>query len=285
MANTNRNYKDSVFSLLFNDPQALRELYSALEEVPLPPDAKITVNTLSDALFMGQLNDLSFMVDKRLIILVEHQSTINPNMALRLLLYIARVYEKEIADRKIYTVKKIALPRPEFFVLYNGTADYPDEAVIRLSDSFVDTSALGLPQSDAPTLELAARVININQGRNEAKVRRCKLLSEYSAFIAKVRELMQQGADREEAMKQAIKYCREHDILKEFLEKHSTEVFNMVLTGWDFDVAKQVWYEDGREQGIEQVALNALSKGMSMELVQQITGLPLEAITELSRGI
>ncbi|GHV90191.1 hypothetical protein AGMMS50268_06940 [Spirochaetia bacterium] len=63
----------------------------------------------------------------------------------------------------------------------------------------------------------------------------------------------------------------------------------MVLTGWDFDVAKQVWYEDGhedgREQSIEQVARNALSKGMSMELVQQITGLPLEAITELSRGI
>jgi hypothetical protein len=145
-------------------------------------------------------------------------------MALRLLLYIARIYEKVVADRKLYSVTRIPLPKPEFFILYNGTAPYPDEEIIRLSDSFVDTASLGLSYTGTPNLELSARVININQGRNEAKVRRCKLLNEYSAFIAKVREFIRQGSDREEAMKQAIKYCREHDILKEFLETHSTEV-------------------------------------------------------------
>jgi hypothetical protein len=41
----NRSYKDSVFSLLFNDPETLRELYCALEGVALPPDLPITINT------------------------------------------------------------------------------------------------------------------------------------------------------------------------------------------------------------------------------------------------
>ena len=36
--NVNRNYKDSVFSLLFSNPDLLRELYSALADVNLPPD-------------------------------------------------------------------------------------------------------------------------------------------------------------------------------------------------------------------------------------------------------
>jgi hypothetical protein len=47
-------------------------------------------------------------------------STINPNMALRLLMYIARIYEKLIENKNIYSGKPIKLPRPEFFVLYNG---------------------------------------------------------------------------------------------------------------------------------------------------------------------
>jgi predicted component of viral defense system (DUF524 family) len=52
--------------------------------------------------------------------------------------------------------------------------------------------------------------------------RRCAKLNEYSAFIAKARDFEKQLGDRTEAMKQAVKYCREHNILKEFLEEHGT---------------------------------------------------------------
>jgi len=40
---------------------------------------------------MGQINDVSFTVGDRLIVLIEHQSTINENMPLRLLMYVAMV--------------------------------------------------------------------------------------------------------------------------------------------------------------------------------------------------
>jgi len=118
----NIKYKDSVFSLLFSEPDLLRELYGAIEGISLPSDVPIIINTLRDVLFMGLINDISFEIGGKLIILIEHQSTINPNMALRLLMYIARVYEKIIGERNIYSSRLLRIPRPEFFVLYNGVS-------------------------------------------------------------------------------------------------------------------------------------------------------------------
>ncbi|MDR2589259.1 MAG: Rpn family recombination-promoting nuclease/putative transposase, partial [Spirochaetales bacterium] len=123
----NTKYKASVFSLLFSEPALLRQLYCALAGVELPPDIPVTINTLKNVLFMDRVNDISFEIGGKLVVLIEHQSSINPNMALRLLLYITRIYEKIVESKNIYTSCLLPLPRPEFFVLYNGTAPYPDE--------------------------------------------------------------------------------------------------------------------------------------------------------------
>jgi predicted transposase/invertase (TIGR01784 family) len=289
----NTKYKDSVFSLLFSDPDLLRELYCALEGVALPPDIPVTINTLQDVLFMDRINDISFEIGGKLVILIEHQSTINPNMAFRLLMYIARVYEKIVDVKKTYTTKPIPLPRPEFFVLYNGVSPYPDEKTLKLSEAFEQATSLGIPEKEAPSLELVARVININQGRNAEIVQRCKTLNGYCAFIGKVREYENEGYSLEEAIRKAVIYCRDHDILKEFLEANATEVMNMLMTEWNLEDAKQVWYEEGLEEGLEkglekgrvneqkEIARNALAEGASIEFVQKITGLDMETIKSL----
>jgi hypothetical protein len=111
---SNKQYKDSVFSLLFSDPDTLRELYGALEGVNLPPDIPVTINTLEGVLYKTLLNDVSFEIDNRLVLLLEHQSTINPNMAIRLLMYIARIYEKLTTGKNLYGKRKLIIPRPEF---------------------------------------------------------------------------------------------------------------------------------------------------------------------------
>ncbi|MDR1058036.1 MAG: Rpn family recombination-promoting nuclease/putative transposase, partial [Treponema sp.] len=98
--NANREYKASVFSLLFGTEDTLRGLYEALEGVALPPDVPITINTLEDALFRTRINDISFEAGEKLVVIIEHQSTINPNMPLRLLSYITRIYEKITAGKK-----------------------------------------------------------------------------------------------------------------------------------------------------------------------------------------
>ena len=97
MENVNRNHKNSVFSSLFSTPDVLRELYSAIEGIPIPPDIPIDINTLSNILFMNQINDVSFLIDNRLVMLIEHQSTISENLPLRLFEYMGRIYEKIIA--------------------------------------------------------------------------------------------------------------------------------------------------------------------------------------------
>ena len=112
--NVNRNHKDSVFTLLFSEPSRLLDLYNALADSDYGPDSKIEINTLENALFHGSINDISFLLDDKLIILIEHQSTVSENFPLRFLLYIARVLEKIIDDKAVYRHKLVKIPTPEF---------------------------------------------------------------------------------------------------------------------------------------------------------------------------
>jgi hypothetical protein len=131
----NTKFKDTVFSKIFSKPDILRELYCALDNVSLPPDVPITVNTLQDVLVKEKVNDLSFEIGGKIIVLIEHQSTINPNMPLRLLLYISQIYDILAKDGRIYSKYLIPLPAPEFIVLYNGEENYPDAGELKLSDA------------------------------------------------------------------------------------------------------------------------------------------------------
>ena len=227
--------------------------------------------------------------DLLLVILIEHQSTINPNIALRLLLYIARIYEKIVVEKNIYASRLIHIPRPEFFVLYNGVSPYPDEKLLKLSDAFEKGLLPDIIKEEAPALELEVRVININQGRNEEIARKCKTLEEYSAFIEKVREFEKETDNLEETVKKAVIYCRDHDILKEFLEKNATEVLSMLTTEWiledalacRFEEGLEEGREEGLEEGLEKVARNALAQGASLDFVQKITGLDIQTIAGL----
>jgi hypothetical protein len=293
----NRSYKDSVFSLLFSDPQTLRELYCALEGVTLSPDVPVTINTLEGVLFMERVNDISFAVADKLVVILEHQSTVNPNMPLRCLLYLARLYEKIIDNKDVYKSRLVTIPRPECFVLYNGTADYPDETRLKLSEAFADMKGLGLTGSS--DLELVVRVININRGHNSELVKKCGKLEGYSDFIGKAREYEQELGSREEGVKAAVKYCISHGILKEFLELHSSEVFNMLFTEWNWDDALAVRFEEGVEEGIEkgiekgreegiekgreEIARNALAKGLPPDIIGEITGLDIETIRHIAQ--
>jgi hypothetical protein len=225
----NQKYKASVFSALFGDPEILRTLYPALSNEPVSPDEPITVNTLDDALFMDQINDLSFTIGDRLVVLIEHQSTINPNMALRLFLYAAAVYKKIIDSDALYSSRKIPLPRP-------------DKLIYKLSDSFKKADA-------PPQLELEATVINVNEGRNADILDKCETLKEYAAFVAAARRFAKIEPDINRAMKAAVEYCAASGILVDFLKEHGTEVINMI-TGWDWDRAKIVWQREAREDGL-----------------------------------
>ncbi|MDR2579576.1 MAG: Rpn family recombination-promoting nuclease/putative transposase, partial [Fibromonadaceae bacterium] len=119
-AKANRKHKDSVFTKLFGEKSNLLELYNAISGRNYPESTKIEIITLSDALYMEQLNDICFVIDGRMVVLIEHQSTINENMPVRMLVYIAREYEYLTHSKDLYREKRIKIPAPEFIMLYNG---------------------------------------------------------------------------------------------------------------------------------------------------------------------
>jgi len=272
----NKKFKSSVFTTLFDNPDLLRELYCALEGVSLPPDAPVSINTLENVLYMDLFNDISFEIGGKLVVLIEHQSTLNPNMALRLLLYISEIYEAMLDGTTIYSTTSVSIPWPEFFVLYNGKDDFPDEKIVRLSDLFQKPHELGLPEKIKPLLELEAKVININEGRNEAILNRCKKLQEYSAFIAKAHAFWKELGDLEKGIKTAIKYCRKHGILEEFLEKNAREVLSMLHMEWNLEdavaYARKEEHEKGLKKGCEkrdQYVIDLIDQGLTPEEIKQ----------------
>ena len=88
---TKQTYKDSLFRAIFNDRERLARLYKALSGNEVSPE-EININTLSGVFMNDIKNDISFCVGNRLIILLEHQSTWNPNMPLRFLWYLGNLY-------------------------------------------------------------------------------------------------------------------------------------------------------------------------------------------------
>ena len=87
----NRNYKDTVFRMLFSNRKNLLSLYNAVNQRDYKNPDDLEIVTLENAIYMGMKNDLAFIIDTNLY-LYEHQSTYNPNIPLRDLFYISNEY-------------------------------------------------------------------------------------------------------------------------------------------------------------------------------------------------
>ena len=239
----NRKYKDTVFRLLFNsDKAALLDLYNALNNsFYTDPDALI-VNTLDTAIFMGMHNDLSFILDTHLNI-YEHQSTKCPNIPLRCLFYVGKLYAQLINEEQLYSEKRIKIPTPHFVVFYNGVDTLPEEMTYKLSEMYEE-------KTDNPELELTIKILNINYGMNETLMRGCKMLNDYSIFVSKEREFYKESRSHEKAVNQAIDYCIENDILKDFLVKEGRAVYMYSLSEYNQTAHLKAVKEESFEEGI-----------------------------------
>ncbi|MDR2615748.1 MAG: hypothetical protein LBC28_04120 [Oscillospiraceae bacterium] len=243
--NANRRYKDSVFTRYFSERNRLIELYNALKGTEYPAETEIKIVTLEDALFLKQINDLAFLIDGRLIVLVEHQSTLNRNIPLRMLMYIGREYERITDGDNIYRNRLVKIAKPEFFVLYNGVEPCEDEFEMCLSDAFFDAPEI------PDLLELRVMVYNVNAGHNAEILNRSKSLNDYAEFIETVRDGLARGMELGEAIRDAVRRCVGRGIMKDFLQTNGSEVENMLMTEFDLDVAARVWKEEGFEIGVE----------------------------------
>lgn len=259
---SNRQVKASAFTTFFSDPKNAAQLYSALDGVPVSPE-DIQYTTLEGVLFMARKNDMAFTVRNRVLVISEHQSTVNANMPLRDVIYYGRTLEKLVEPKALYRNKLIRVPTPEFYVFYNGDEPFPSEKILRLSDSFIEKSTEYM-------LELLVKVININLPAGHTILKQCRPLYEYSWFIQKVKEHLQEGCERDVAITLAIQACEKAGIFEEFVREHGTEAVNMLFTQFNMEDALEVRYEEGFEDGEQQGIQQGLAKGMSLMLVEKV---------------
>ena len=121
-----------------------------------------------------------------------------------------------------------------------------------------------------PCLECKATVLNINAGRNNDMMRKCRRLSDYAEFIAQIRWKMDEGWSLEEATEISIKQCIDKGILVDILTKHGTEVCRMILTEYDEQEEREYQRAEGRAEGRELGLAEGIERGVNLNRLAQI---------------
>ena len=250
----NRNYKDTVFRMLFSDRKNLLSLYNAISGAHYDNPEMLEIVTLENAIYMGMKNDIAFIIDTDLF-LYEHQSTYNPNMPLRDLFYISSEYQKLVDKKSLYSSILQKIPAPQFIVFYNGTEKRKDSWVNHLSEAFEN-----LPGN--PKLELEVLTININEGHNEELMEHCQTLKEYAKYVNCVRKYARE-LELNEAVKLAVDECIRNNILSEFLRANKSEVISMSIFEYDKEEEERKLRKAEYEAGVADGFNNGFNDGIN----------------------
>ena len=241
--------------MLFKRKRELLTLYNALNGSHYTDTRRLTVTTLENAVYMGMKNDISFIIGST-INLYEHQSTVNPNMPLRHLIYFAKQMSSYVDD-SIYSSTLLKIPAPRFIVFYNGIRKQPERQILKLSDAY-------RIREDEPWLELKVQFININAGMSEEIKKSCRTLYGYCYFTDLVRRYRKwKNMSLDAAVDKAVMVCIERGILKRFFIKMRTEMTGMPISIFEYDAEEELRkeYRHGRRDGERRGIRKGLSKG------------------------
>ena len=260
-----RQYQDTVFRMYFNDAARLREVAGALHGRSYEAAERVKIVTL-DGTFLSQMkNDISFLLAGRYLVFIEHQSTLNQNMPLRCLYYICEQFRKYVPARNLYQNKRIPLPRPEFYVFYTGGKETSETTQMKLSDAYME-------------------------GEGESRLE-LEVTFHNSFFMNRIKMNIAGGMERVQAIREAMRYCMKHDVMKAFLQEHEKEVVDMVNFEWNQKDFEEAVREDGLEQGLARgreegkaaVVLGMLKEKLPLETIAKVSNISLERIREIGR--
>ena len=283
----NRQYKDTVFRMLFSEKENLLSLYNAVTGSHYQNAEALKIVTLENAIYMGMKNDLAFMLETN-IYLYEHQSTINPNIPLRDLIYIGIEYQQFVNDKSLYLSKLQKIPTPKFMVFYNGTDAVDDRIELRLSEAYEHLAR-------EPDLELKVLMLNVNEGHNKDLMEQCQTLKGYAIYVARVRKYAS-ALNLNDAVERAITECIKEGILVDFLRKNRSEVKMVSILEydkeWEEKKLRKAEYEAGKEEGknegieigreeaMAEMIHNMIKSGFPIEKIIDATGKTLSEIEQ-----
>ena len=281
MAYYNRKYKDSVFTDLFGSDKTGKEnflaLYNALSgNVFKLEEVSLERKVIERSLYKTFNNDVSWEINGKLIVLVEHQSTVNENMPFRCLEYVTRIYEGIVPIKERYAEKVYKIPNPDFYVVYIGKKELPLEQDLRLSNAFYE--------KDGSKLELVVKVKNCSDSKLLPLAGNCDILKQYCQFI----EIVEQNYNRvfpKHSFKKAIEIAMEQGILTDYLDRKSREVINMLCAKYDYkmDIAvkKEEAFQDGQEAKAIEAAKSFYANGVSVEIIAKALKMTQEQVLQI----
>lgn len=247
----NKKYKDRLFRFVFGakeNRKYLLSLYNAVNNSDYTDEEELEITTLEDILYVTMKNDLSFILDSEMN-LYEHQSSYNPNMPVRGLLYMAQLFQKWLGGKNIYDSRLLKLPTPQYVVFYNGKKNIPDKQYLYLSDAFE------VPVQDG-AYEWTAVMYNINEGHNQELMDSCRALKDYASYVSMVREGYEQAHNLRKAIDYALEQAVSRNYLDGFFKNYKEEVFMTTLTEFDMEQYEEglrtegfeIGHEEGREE-------------------------------------
>ena len=285
----NTKYKDRLFSFIFGRPERKEwtlSLYNAVNGSSHTDPEEIEIVTMEDILYMGMKNDMSFLITDTAN-MYEQQSTYNPNMPVRKLMYAARLYDRYIHVNRlnIYSTKQIRLPVPKLVTFYNGMEEREDD-ILELKDAFLTED--GKPAENESDIQVRVRMININYGKNKELMGACRPLSEYAWFIAEIRR-NNQGMDIETAVDSALEAMPEEFGLKKFLVANKAEVKQMCITEYNEAETMEQFREEGREEGeilrLIKMVYKKMLKGRTNEEIAEEVEESIELIGRIKEAV
>ncbi len=265
--------KDSVFTSLFKEKRYLIQLYRALH----PEDTETTEDDLKDVTVSNVLvddiyNDLGFTVGTTIMLLIEVQSTWTVNIIFRALMYLVQTYREYFRKTKqnLYKSKKLKMPKPEIYVIYVGDRKTRPEE-ISLSEEFFEGKDICID----------VRVKMIYDGKSG------DIINQYVVFTKVCNEQVAKHGRTREAVQEAVRICKERNVLKEYLSSREKEVVDMLMELYDEQEVIRSYVESEKYEAENATkiatARRLLKMGkLSIEEIAEGSGLTAEEVERLS---
>lgn len=268
-----RTAKNSVFLDLFQNKSYLLKLYKTLH----PEDTTATEESLTDVTIENVLtdnlyNDLGFIANNKLMILIEAQSTWTMNILVRILLYLAQSYHEyfQRTSQNYYKSRKVKMPKPELYVIFTGSKGRkPDE--IFLSKEFFEGADIDI--------EVKAKVIYESDTDD--------IINQYIVFCKVFNKQTKQYGMTQKAVTETIRICKDRNVLREYLLEREKEVVTIMMSLFDEEQIMKSFIKSERHDEARETAERMIRKGkMSLEeIADYIPSLSYEELKEIEDEI
>ena len=264
-----RTIKDSVFTDLFQNKKYLLQLYKSLHPEDDVTEDDLTDVTIKNVLTDNIYNDLGFVVEDRLMIFVEAQSSVwTVNIIVRALMYLVQTWHDyfERTKQNLYKSKKVQMPMPEIYVIFTGERKTrPSE--ISLSQEFFDGKECGID----------VRVKMIYDGKEG------DIINQYVLFTKICNEQMKEHGRTRKAVMEAIRICKDRDVLREYLSNRESEVVSIMMVLYDEEEIMRSYVESERHDEKIETAIEMLREHEPIEKIAKYSRLSKEDILELQK--